>query len=148
MSTADRIRFVQPDEGIPQPGVCSVCGFADWSGGISNGGRRCITFGVKIKYYGHFLLCDQCLNTVLTQPELDYVPRHELEQTQLEVKAYRERVDPTLDLVRGLRSDITDLLDARLGDVYGYNQPEEDAKKGDEEPGTDIGTPGFFDEES
>lgn len=139
MATADRIKFIQKDEGIPQPGTCSVCGFADWEF------RRCITFGVKIKYYGHFLLCSECLNTVLNQPELDYVPRSELDQANLEVKAYRERVDPTLDLVRGLRGSITDLLDASLGDVYGYNQPKEVDEEVEEPAEEDSGTASFFD---
>jgi hypothetical protein len=144
MATADRIKFIQPGEGIPQPGTCSVCGFSDWQA------RRCITFGVKIKYYGHFLLCETCLNTVLTQPELRYVPREELELSEKEAAVYRDRVIPTIDVVNSLRSDIDTLIDSRLGTVYGYGKRTgredftEDSAVGEQSSSSQIG---FFDEQ-
>lgn len=144
MATADRIKFIQPGESIPQPGTCSVCGFADWQF------RKCVTFGVKIKFYGHFLLCDQCLNTVLQQPELDYVSREELLLSEKEAATYRERVIPTIDVVNALRNDIDTLIDSRLGTVYGYGKS---TGREDSTPDTAVGEQsdtsqiGFFDEQ-
>jgi len=142
--SAERIRFIQPGEGVPQPGQCSVCGKP------YNQQIKWVVFGVKVKFYGQFILCGDCLNSLLTIPDLDFIPRSELDQAKQEVAAYRERVDPTLELVRNLRSDVVTLLDSKLGGVYGYSKHEgregASASAADGQPNAKEQT-GFFDEQ-
>lgn len=109
--SADRIHWC--DNGIPQPGKCSVCGSTD------HAGRKFVAFGVNIKYYGHFILCNHCVNNVLLLPGLDFVPRTDLNAALEMAENYRGKLEPALAAVNNLRASIDSLLDGVFAGVPG-----------------------------
>jgi hypothetical protein len=93
---------------IPKPGTCISCGSAD------HAGRKFMTFSKFIRNHGKVLLCSECVNSVLRLPDLDFVPRIELEMAKTEAKVYRERVEPAMAALRNIRDVFTATCDQYL----------------------------------
>lgn len=103
---ADRVRWCE-DGIIPAPGTCSVCGYA-------NGGKRKMaTVGVHVKYYGHVLFCETCVNTIAHLPGLNFVRKDAVEKAEAERDEYRGKLDTLRDeLIDSIVSSVSSLRSA------------------------------------
>lgn len=93
---------------IPKPGVCVSCGSAD------HANRKFLTFTKFIRGYGKVLLCSECVNAIFVLPDVDFVPKIELEMAKTEAKVYRERVEPAMDALRAIRDNFAATCDQYL----------------------------------
>jgi hypothetical protein len=67
--------------------------------------------GIHVKFYGHVLLCEECVNTVASLPGAGYVPVKTYNEVVTERDELRGKLEPALRAVNNLRSSVSSLLD-------------------------------------